>query len=100
MWARADGGHSSGYLHFLGRMDTAEVGYHQAKRGFGGGHYSILQPSCQTESPCRTQVRSEDPHDHSLAEAREMHWRALKAAHLLEQNIERLSQEASKVKFA
>ena len=59
---------------------------------------SILWPSNWTESPCRTQVRSEDPHDHALIEAREVHQRALEAAQLLEQNIERLSWAASKAK--
>ena len=40
-----------------------------------GGTTGILQPSCQSKSPWRTQVRGKDPHVHALAEAREVHWR-------------------------
>ena len=62
------------------------------------GTTGILWPICQTESPWRTWVRDEYPHDHALTEAREVHWKALEAAHLLEQNIERFSWAASRVK--
>ena len=78
----------------------AEVGYCQAGRGLGGATVSILQHSCQAESHCQTWVRNEDPHDQALNEAREVHRRALEAAHLLEQNIEMVSQAVSRVKSA
>ena len=45
----------------------------------------------QWESQSRSR-RREDPHDEALWEARETHQWALKAAHMLEHNIERLSQ--------
>ena len=64
------------------------------------GTTGILWPSNQTESPWRTWVRGKDPHNHALAEAREVHQRALEATHLLEQNIERLSQAATRVTSA
>ena len=64
------------------------------------GARGILQPSCQSESPWRTWVRGKDPHNHALTEAREAHQRALEAAHLLEQNIERLSRAATRAKSA
>ena len=64
------------------------------------GATGILQPSCQSKSPQRNWVRGKDPHNHALAEAREVHQRALEAAHLLEQNIERLSQAATRAKSA
>ena len=84
-------------LHFLRRAD---VGYCQARRGSGGAAASILWPTHQTKSHHLTQVRNEDPHDQVLNEARELHWRVLEAAHLLEQDIERLSQAASRAKHA
>ena len=64
------------------------------------GAICILWPSCQTKSPQRTQVRGKDPLDCALAEARDAHQRALEAAHLLQQNIERLSWAATRVKSA
>ena len=64
------------------------------------GATGILQPSHQSKSSWRTQVRDKDPHDHALAETREVHWRALEAAHLLGQNIERLSWAATRAKSA
>ena len=66
----------------------------------GGATASILWPSCQTKSHHRTQVRDKDTHNQALNEAREMHQRTLGAAHLLEQNIERLSWAASRAKSA
>ena len=33
VWARANGGPCLGNLHFPGRMDAAEVGYHQTRKG-------------------------------------------------------------------
>ena len=78
----------------------AEEGFCQARRGLGGATVSILQPSHQTECHCQTWVRNEDPHDQALNEAREVHRRALEAAHLLEQNIEGLSWAASGAKSA
>ena len=82
-----------GNLHFPGGTDAAQV-EKEPERGATG----ILQPSCQSKSPWRTQVRGKDPHDHPLTEAREAHQRALEAAHLLEQNIERLSWVATRAK--
>ena len=64
------------------------------------GALQALQPSCWTKSPHRAWVRNEDSHDRTLAEAREAYWRALEAAHLLEQNMERLNWAASKAKSA
>ena len=100
IWARADEGPWSGNLHFLGRGDALEVGYCQARRGSGAATASILQPSHPTESNHRTWVRNEDQHNQTFNEARDVHWKALEAAHLLEQNIERLSQAASRAKSA
>ena len=78
-----------------GRWGTARL-----EEDLGGATASILWPNCQTKSHCRTWVRGKDPHDQALNEARETHHRALEATHLLEQNIERLSQAASRVKAA
>ena len=66
----------------------------------GGTTVSILWPSHKTKSHCWTQVRNEDPHYQPLNKAREAHWRALEATHLLEQDIERLSWAASRAKHA
>ena len=48
-------------------------------------------PVCQWESMSRSR-RREDSHDEALQEAREAHQQALEATHMLEHNIERLSQ--------
>ena len=64
-----------------------------------GATAPILQPSQQTEFHCQTWGRNEGPHDQALKEAREAQWRALEGAHLLEQNIERLSWAASRAKY-
>ena len=66
-----------------------------------GATVSISCPSHQTKSCHQTWVmRNKDPHVQALNEARETHQRALEAAHLLEQDIERLSWAASRVKHA
>ena len=49
IWVREDGCPWLGNLCFCGRADTAEVGYHQARRRSMGATAPILQPSCQTE---------------------------------------------------
>ena len=64
------------------------------------GTTGMLWPSCQTKSPCRSWVWNKDPHDQALTEANQANQRALEAAHLLEQNIERLSWAARKAKSA
>ena len=81
---------------------TVEVGCCQARRGstLAGVAVPILQPSHQTEFNCWTWGRNEDPHGQALSEAREAYPRALKAAHLLEQNIERLGWAAERAKSA
>ena len=62
----------------------------------------VLQASCSPAARLNplagAQVRNENPHDWALIEARRWHQRALEATHLLEQNIERLSWAARKVK--
>ena len=55
----------------------------------GGAAASILWSTCHTKS-----------HHRAINEAREAHHRALEANHLLEQNIERLCQAASRAKSA
>ena len=65
-----------------------------------GATMSIIQLSHQAKSHHQTWGRNEDPHDQVLKEAKEAHQRALEAAHLLEQDIERLSWAASRAKCA
>ena len=76
------------------------LGTDRLEEDLRGATASILLPSCQAESCSWTQVRNKDPHDQVLKEAREAHLWVLEAAHLLEQDIERLSQTASRVKHA
>ena len=60
----------------------------------------ILWPSHQAEFCHWTQGRNKDPYNQALSEAREAYQIALMAAHLLEQNIKRLSWAADRAKSA
>ena len=55
-------------------------------------------PLCQLKSQYGSR-RREDLHDEALQEAREAHQLALEAAHMLEQNIERLSQGVESTQY-
>ena len=57
-----------------------------------GATTAALQPSCQTRS-CSWSLGRDYQYDEALQEAREAHWRVLEATHMLELNINRLSQE-------
>ena len=54
------------------------------------------QPACHPEAQSRSHKRR-SPHDKALWEAREAHQQVLEAAHILELDIERLSQEAENI---
>ena len=75
----------------------AEIGGHcHAGGGPWGAAMATSQPICQLESQYRSRGR-DVPHDEALREAREAHQQVLEAAHMLELNIERLSQEVENV---
>ena len=60
--------------------------------------YSWPCLSANWESQSRSQ-RRKDPHDEALREAKEVHHLALEAVHMLEQNIERLSQGVESTQY-
>ena len=92
-----NGGIGPGNLHFFSRETVAKVEFCPAKGRTRTGSYKHLEVWA-SEFPWRTQVGGNNSCNHALTKAREAHWQALEAAHILEEKIEWLSQSATRMR--
>ena len=90
MQARTGPGVSLGHLVLLGRAAPVKGGAAMPGGGQEWGPIRTLAPHYRDETLQR-RLQDDDSYHCDLADAREAHWQALVAAHLLEERIERLS---------
>ena len=95
MQARMGAGVRPGHLVLLGGAPPAKGGAAMPEGGQEWGPTRTLMSHYWDKTPQR-RLWDDNSYNHDLAEAREAHWWALAAAHLLEEGIERLSQLATR----